>query len=99
MMIETHEGLILNPKKIARIKKKYGLVTKIRMKNKYRYFAKKKAEHETCPNILERNFKGLKADQVYSTDVTTLKYEGKRAYFAAVKDLETREIVGSVESN
>lgn len=99
MMIETHEGLILNPKKIARIKKKYGLVTKIRMKNKYRYFAKKKAEHETCPNILERNFKGLKADQVYSTDVTTLKYEGKRAYFAAVKDLETREIVGKAVSS
>jgi transposase InsO family protein len=65
------------------------------MKNKYRQFAKKKIEHETCPNILERNFKGMKADQVYSTDITTLKYAGKKAYLAAVKDLETKEIVGS----
>ena len=73
----------------------YKLVTVIRVKNKYHYFAKKKQEHETCPNILERHFSDLKADQVYSTDITTLKYNGKKAYFAAVKDLETREIVGS----
>ena len=99
MVIERKENLIMNPKKIARLKRTYGLVTKIRMKNKYRHFAKKKAEHETCPNILERNFQGLKADQVYSTDVTTLKYDGKRAYFAAVKDLETKEIVGRSVSN
>ncbi len=99
MVIEREENLVMNPKKIARLKRKYGLVTKIRMKNKYRQFTKKKIEHETCPNILERNFKDLKADQVYSTDVTTLKYEGKRAYFAAIKDLETREIVGRSVSN
>ena len=67
----------------------------IRKKNKYRYFAKKKHEHESCPNILERNFKNLKANQVYSTDITTMKYKGKKAYLAAVKDLETKEIVGS----
>jgi len=94
MLIEREEGLLMNPKKIARLKRRYGLVTKIRQRNKYRYFAKKKKEHETCANLLERNFKGLKADQVYSTDITTLKYAGKKAYFAAVKDLETKEIVG-----
>jgi putative transposase len=94
MIIEREEGLNLNHKRIARIKQKFGLETKIRVKNKYRQFAKNKIEHETCPNILERNFKNLRADQVYSTDITTLKYCGKKAYFAAVKDLETREIVG-----
>ena len=94
MVIERETGLIFNNKKIARIKREYGLQTNIRKKNKYRYFAKKKMEHETCPNILDRNFKDLKADQVYSTDITTIKYYGKKAYFAAVKDLETKEIVG-----
>lgn len=94
MIIPRDEGLIMNHKKIARIKNKFGLLTKVRVKNKYRYFAKKKQEHETCPNLLERNFKGLKADQVYVTDITTLKYNGKKAYVAAVKDLETKEIVG-----
>ena len=89
----------MNHKKIARLKSKYKLLTVIRVKNKYRHFAKKKQEHETCPNLLERNFKDLKADQVYSTDITTLKFNGKKAYFAAVKDLETREIVGSAYSD
>ncbi len=95
MIIPREEGLIMNHKKIARLKSKYKLITKIRAQNKYRYFAKKKHEHESCPNLLERNFKDLKADQVYSTDITTLKFNGKKAYFAAVKDLETKEIVGS----
>jgi putative transposase len=99
MVIEREESLVFNHKKIARIKRKYGLVTKIRLKSRYRRFAKKKIEHESCPNILERNFKNLKADQVYSTDITTLKYCGKKAYFAAVKDLETREIVGASVSS
>lgn len=99
MVIEREEGIVFNHKKIARIKKKYGLGTKIRVKSKYRQFAKKKIEHDSCPNILERNFKDLKADQVYSTDITTLRYCGKKAYFAAVKDLETKEIVGLSVSN
>lgn len=94
MIIPREEGLVMNHKKIARIKNRFGLKTIIRLKNKYRYFAKKKQEHETCPNLLDRNFKGLKADQVYVTDITTLKYSGKKAYVAAVKDLETKEIVG-----
>lgn len=99
MIIPQKEGIVMNHKKIARIKSRYDLVTKIRRSSKYRSFAKKKHEHETCPNFLEQNFKDLKADQVYSTDITTLKYSGKKAYFAAVKDLETKEIVGMAVSN
>ena len=99
MMIERSEGLTINEKRIARIKKKFGLITKIRKKNKYRKFAKKKQEHETCANLLDRNFKGLLPDQVYSTDITTLKYGNKKAYLAAVKDLGTKEIVSFNVSN
>lgn len=99
MEIERKEGVVFNHKKIARIKKKFGLKTQIRKINKYRYFAKKKQEHESCPNILERNFKNLKPDQVYSTDITTIKYRGRKAYVAAVKDLGTKEIVGLSVSN
>jgi putative transposase len=99
MIIERSEGLVLNHKKIARIKKKYGLETRIRRKNKYRKFAKMKQEHETCANLVDRNFRDLLPDQVYSTDITTLKYANKKAYVAAVKDLGTKEIVGFNVSN
>ena len=57
MAIERGEKIVFNEKKISRIKKKYGLETVIRRKNKYRAFAKKKQEHEIFPNILERKFR------------------------------------------
>lgn len=99
MRIEREEGLVYSHKRIARIKRKFGLITQIRRKNKYRYFAQRKMEHETCPNYLDRNFGGLSADQVYCTDVTELRYKNKKAYFAAVKDIGTNEIVGASVSN
>lgn len=99
MLIERDSGLIVNKKKIHRIMKKYGLKTKIRRKNKYRLFAKKKQEHETFPNILARNFNQEKADTVYSTDITQINYGHKKAYVAAVKDLCTKEIVGKSVSS
>lgn len=99
MLIERDSGLIVNKKKIHRIMKKYGLKTKIRRKNKYRFFAKKKQEHETFPNLLARNFNQEKADTVYSTDITQINYGHKKAYVAAVKDLCTKEIVGKSVSS
>ena len=100
MIIERKEGLIFNEKKIARIKRRYGLETKIRRKNKYKAFKKKQQEHETCANLLDRQFKQTRPDKVYSTDITQINYNGsKKAYIAAVKDLCTNEIVGKSVSN
>lgn len=100
MVIERKEGLVFNLKKIARIKRKYGLETKIRRKNKYREFKKKQQEHETCPNHLNREFVQITPDKVYSMDITQINYNGsKKAYLAAVKDLCTNEIVGKSVSN
>lgn len=99
MIIERKEGLIFNKKKIARIKKKYKLETEIRRKNVFRKFAKKQQEHEVCANLLDRNFKQEKCDQVYSIDITQVKYNQKKAYIAAVKDLYTKEIVSKTVSH
>ena len=99
MVIESSEDIVLNTKRIARIKNKFGLFTQIRKKSKYRQFAKKKQEHDTCSNLVKRNFKCSKPDQIYSTDITMLKYSHKKAYMAAVKDLGTKEIVGFNVSN
>ena len=59
----------------------------------------KKQEHETCANLVDQNFKVLSADQIYSTDITVLRYAKRKAYLAAVKDLGTKEIVGFNVSN
>jgi transposase InsO family protein len=99
MLIEREFDLVFNHKKIARIKRKYQLETKIRRKNKYRQFIKKKQEHEVFPNLLNRNFNQKRPSRVYSTDITEVRYKGKKAYIAAVKDLCTKEIVSKEVSN
>lgn len=94
MILKNKYKIKMNLKKIARIKKEYGLITKIRKKNPYHVQFKKGLEHRTAPNLLKQQFKATKPDRVYSTDISYLIYKGgKRAYLSATKDLATREIV------
>jgi transposase InsO family protein len=95
MLLERRLSVVMNHKKIARIKKKYKLETQIRRKSRYRAFAKKFHEHQSCSNKLSRKFSVRRPDQVYSTDITQMNYgRGQKAYMAAVKDLCTKEVVG-----
>ena len=94
MDLQNKYGVTMNLKKIARIKKQYGLTTKIRKKNPYNVIFKKGLEHRTAPNLLQRQFDVNVPDTIYSTDISYLIYNGgKRAYLSATKDLATREIV------
>ena len=87
-------AVIMNLKKIVRIKKKYGLKTLIRRRSKYNWVGSMGKNHHTLPNYLDRNFVILEKDQVYSTDITSLSYgKNQRAYLSAVKDLGTKEIL------
>ncbi len=99
MLVLKRFGKVMNRKKIARIKNQNGLITKIRIKYRYRKFYKLKQEHKIAPNLLKRAFKRKKADEVYSTDITQLNYgHGNKAYLAVFKDLGTKEIVSSALS-
>lgn len=96
MMLLREFGVVMNLKKITRLKNKYGLVTKIRRKRKASLVAKSMREHKVCGNILNREFAQTSADKVYSTDITELRYgSSSRAYLAVFKDLATNEIVSS----
>jgi len=95
MYIERESGEVLNLKRIARIKKKYGLETRKRIKTNASKNMQIYHEHKTCPNLLKQNFKINEERKVFSTDVTYLfNKNGSKAYLSAVKDLGTREIVG-----
>lgn len=94
MILQNQYVIIMNLKKIARIKKQYGLITKIRKKNPYNVLFKKGLEHRTAPNLLQRQFDVNTPDTVYFTDISYLIYKGgQRAYLSATKDLATKEIV------
>lgn len=94
MILERDFDLVVNLKRIYRIKKKLGLVTLRRRKNKYQSFNFKNEQHKAVPNLLRQNFKTPKGNKIFSVDITYLDYgASKRAYLFASKDLKTREIV------
>ncbi len=84
----------MNHKKISRIMNKYNLITKIRRKNPYKKIMKKSQEHRTFPNVLDRQFSQTSPYTVFCTDITYLRYNHRFAYFSAIKDIATGEIVG-----
>jgi transposase InsO family protein len=93
-MILRRNNFIINHKKIARIKREYGLITKIRRKNPYKGITLNSKEHPDIPNVLNRDFISMFPDEVYSTDMTYLFYgKCEKAYLSATKDLSTNEIV------
>jgi transposase InsO family protein len=84
----------MNHKKIIRIKNKYNLITKIRKINPYKAIMKKTMEHHTFDNKLNREFRQSKTNKVFCTDITYLHFNKQLAYFSAIKDIASNEIVG-----
>ena len=83
----------MNHKKIQRIMRKYGLVTRVRKRNPYRAVMKKRLEHRTFPNKLQRAFVQTIPRTVFSTDITYLPIKIGFAYLSVVKDVATGEVV------
>ena len=92
--IQMNLKIKMNHKKIIRIKNKYGLITKIRRKNPYKAIMKKTQEHRTFENILDRQFAQDVPNKIFCTDITYLPFNHRFAYFSAVKDIASGEIVG-----
>jgi len=83
----------MNHKKIQRIMRKYGLVTKVRKRNPYKAIMKKRLEHRTFPNKLQRAFVQTVPRTVFCTDITYLPFNGMYAYLSVIKDIATGEVV------
>jgi len=91
-MLLENESVVMNVKKVRRLKREYGVITRIRRKKPYVDLPT--AEDANVANVLMRNFVTPIPDQVYSTDMTYLFYgKGERAYLSATKDLATNEVV------
>lgn len=54
---------------------------------------KKRIEENVKPNLLQRNFDAEYTNQKWSTDITYIIYNGKRAYLSSIMDLYTRNII------
>lgn len=93
MKLEREKKIMMNAKRIIRIKKKYGLVTRIRRRNPYKAIMKKTQEHRTFPNQLNRQFTPTIPYRFFGTDITYLPFNLRFAYLAIVKDIASGEIV------
>lgn len=93
MKLRKDKGIVMNHKKIQRIKIKYRLFTKIRKINPYKVIMKKTQEHHTFENLLNRNFNQITPYRAFGTDITYLSFNHRLAYLSAVKDFASGEIV------
>ena len=93
MKLYREKKVIMNHKKIQRIKNKYRLFTKIRKVNPYKVIMKKTQEHRTFENLLNRDFEPAIPHQVFGTDITYLPFNHRMAYLSAIKDFASGEIV------
>lgn len=93
MKLRANMGIVMNHKKIQKIKIKYCLFTKIRRINPYKMVMKKTQEHRTFDNLLNRDFQQDKPHKVFGTDITYLPFNHRLAYLSAVKDVACGEIV------
>jgi transposase InsO family protein len=83
-------GMIINHKKVARIMRKFGVVSRY-IKNLVPNYTKKYIEEEVRENILNRNFN----QRGWVTDISVLqiKRNGRKAYLSVILDLESRDWV------
>lgn len=66
MILLRKYQLVVNLKKIQRIKREYILFTKVRMRRPFIVNRQEQLENITAPNVLEMKFKQSLPDRVYS---------------------------------
>jgi putative transposase len=86
--LAKHLGI--NKKRVLRVMKIYG-IKPYRRTVKKRFVSKRTGS--IVPNLL-RTYTPTGANDIYASDFTYLKYQGKWIYVATVLDVYTREIVG-----
>ena len=84
-------GLIMNHKKIQRIMKKYNLRPQYTKRVKHPSY--KRIEENVKPNLLNRKFNTDAPNKIWTTDITYLILNGKRAYLSTILDLYDRKVV------
>lgn len=83
-------GHLINHKTVLRIMQEAGLKSRVRIK---KYQSYKGQQGKIARNLLKRNFKAVKPNQKWVTDVTEFSVQGKKLYFSPILDLYNGEII------
>lgn len=85
-----NEGYTINHKTVQRLMQEMNLKSKVR---KVRYLSYRGEVGKTAPNILNRDFKAVRPNQKWATDVTEFKVADRKAYLSPIMDMFNGEIV------
>ena len=85
-----NEGYTINHKTVQRLMQEMNLKSKVR---KVRYLSYRGEVGKTAPNILNRDFKAVRPNQKWATDVTEFKVADRKAYLSPIIDMFNGEIV------
>lgn len=88
--LERTKKLMHNPKTILRIMNKYGLLSEIRRRKKYKYMGQQIHKYE---NLLNRDFVANKPNQKWVTDISYIHTGQGVLYLSMIRDLYDNSIV------
>ncbi len=88
--LERRKGLHCNPKTVLRIMNKYGLLSEIRRRRKYRKMGEQLHKYE---NLLNREFHSDKPNQKWVTDISYIHTKQGVLYLSMIRDLYDNSIV------
>ena len=91
------QGFSCSKNSVAYIMRKEGLVAKAG--RKYKATTNSNHPHPPAPNLLNQNFRVMKPDSVWSSDITYIRTVEGWLYLAVIIDLCTRKVVGWAMSN
>ncbi|MED1472696.1 IS3 family transposase [Bacillus salipaludis] len=90
MVVALREaGFVVNHKKVYRLMKVMEIQSVIR--KKWRFFGKKGSK--VYPNLVNREFKERKKNEVLVTDITYIPFQNRFYYLSVIQDLYNNEIV------
>lgn len=89
-LLIKQKGIVINHKTVLRLMKVLGLKSLIRIK---KYKSYKGEQGKIAPNILQRNFKTVKPNEKWATDVTEFNVSGNKLYLSPIIDLFNGEII------
>lgn len=90
----------MNKKRIRRIMKKYGLKPpRLWYQKKYTTEANNQYEDEFTNLVRDVKSSDVKVNEIWSSDLTYIKFQGEFIYLSAIKDIGSHEVVGSEIGN
>lgn len=88
--LEKTKNLKYNPKTVLRIMNKYGLLSDIRRRRKYKYMGQQLHKYE---NLLNREFTAERPNQKWVTDISYIHTAQGVLYLSIIRDLYDNSIV------